>query len=262
MSASEITLLHFGSDNYTLGFSYEKQTYQVLKLVFGKDGSIYLSNPYYGKANRLISNMMLEGAGTRTQQGRYKHIGGSLDELVKTSLHTSGHSHTEQIGSRQKFVRKKGPSLRDFTGHLFTIQLKGIQHFTSVSEASFVSQKRKEKINLRLNSIDGRMYKIVGMLSIKKAFLNTMPQLGKTNLGPVFTQTNPQGLQETNILISPSVSDVFQEKVLVLQITETPKFSTPSQSTWLLYTGFDDPHIVTDVSKPTSLTVVIETPVE
>jgi hypothetical protein len=262
MSSSEITLFHFGADNYTLGFSYENCVYQVLKLVFGKDGSIYISNPYYEKANRLISSIALEGTGSQTQHGKYEHIGGALDDLIKTSLHTSGHSHTEKIAAGQKFVRKRGPSLREFTGHLFTIQLKGIQYFTPVAETSFVSKKRKEKINLRLNFIDGLKYKIVGMLSLKKAYLDAIPKLGTAKLGPVFHQTNPQGLQETNILISPSISDVFQEKVLVLQITETPEFSTPRASTWMLYTGFDHPNIVTDLSKSTSMTVVIEDPAE
>lgn len=258
MSSPPATLFQFSADNYTLGFSYQNQVYQVLKLVIGKDGSIYLSNPYYVKANRLISRMDLEGNGSHTQQGKYEHIGGALDDLIKTSLHTSGHSHAEKIAAAEKFVRKKGASLREFTGHLFTVQLKGIQHFTSVPEASFVSKKRKEKIKLGLNFLEGLKYKIVGKLTAKQPLIDAIPKLGKTSLGPVFFQTNPEGFQETNIIISPSISNLFEQKVLLLQITETPDFSTPRESTWMLYTGFDEPHIVTDPSKPTSITVVIE----
>lgn len=101
----------------------------VLQLVFGRDGSVFVTFPYFKHRTGILSATTTAATGRSESVVNLEQGGRVTSHLVKYSHDPSGWAHFSQTGKIRKEVRRRSVPLATHEGHLFTVLINDLQSF-------------------------------------------------------------------------------------------------------------------------------------
>src|SRR4030067_1638089 len=99
--------------------------YKVLQIIFGNDGSLYVSFPYFDDNHGIISIGTLSEISPKTNVN-LESMGKVTSNKVKYSHHPSGDVQFSQTGKVKTAIKKKSLPLTDTEGHIFSLSIQGL----------------------------------------------------------------------------------------------------------------------------------------
>jgi hypothetical protein len=103
--------------------------YKVLQVGFLKDGSVFVTFPYFKHRIGLLSAATSAGTGRSDSLVNLEEGGKIASHLVKYSHHPSGLALFSQTGKIRNEIRRQSVPLDRYEGHLFTVLVNGLHAF-------------------------------------------------------------------------------------------------------------------------------------
>lgn len=103
--------------------------HRIAKIIFGNDGSIYVTFPSFSRSDGLAAVLPLTGGAKYPASLNLAKYGKVTGHRLKYSHHPDGLAHFSQKKKVRSEIRRKACPLNLQIGHLFTIQLQGVHAF-------------------------------------------------------------------------------------------------------------------------------------
>lgn len=233
---------------YVVGVETPSGKYKLFQIICRKDGGLFVPFPYYKHA----SAQLIEG--TLKANEPYANgltVSGPVTmSRVKYTHHLDGEAHFSQDGHIRTTIRKRANSLQNHGGHLFTVQLQGLQDFSRLSDLDLRKRGRMH-ISLRY-SHELTSLKIVAHLYSRERFKSAM-KVTSSNNSPWF-RLFVEGKALPAILLATRQPE-FQ--LLTLSFEEIPPVSPKTESIFTFIGGFDNPVLALDHSKDCTFLMLI-----
>ena len=99
---------------------------KAFQIVFHKDGSFFISFPYFRHRTGLLSISSIPANGSRESQVNLEHGGRVTSHLVKYSHHVDGRAHFSQDGRIFTTIKRQSVALDKQDGHIFSLLIQGL----------------------------------------------------------------------------------------------------------------------------------------
>lgn len=229
------------------------KTYQIFQIITGRDGSIYITFPYYKYSKGLVSlvripknskfprNISLIDYGSR---------GKVTSHLVKVSHHLSGQANFSLTGKIFTILKKSSIELSKDSGHLFTVQFQGLKDFKELTTL-------KKNYLYRKFIVKDKKYeafKIVGFWYSKSEFKNRLndidyEKLIKHNYDAIKFKSK-MGHKGTMFIIRSDI-EATKDYWLCLYCVPLEKIDKNNYSTLTFLGGFDKREIANNLNLDT-----------
>lgn len=232
----------------TVGNNDEK--HKVLNVVFSKSGGIFVSPAYFKKTDGLA--------------GLYHHKAGQkpgpvdivigpeakvTSSIIKYSHPIDGNAHFSQDGKVITSIKKQSVRLDSHEGHLFTIMLQGLSGNKPVKSVrdSHKAHKTRSVVNFDVpGDLTARSIKFVGWWEHVSKL-----RFGSEKVGPKVFLPNKKG-GRIGFALTPPPNYVLSDRTLILTCETEQPITTSPDPIFSFVGGFDEPHIVNDLTKDTS----------
>jgi hypothetical protein len=216
---------------------------KAFQIVFGRDGSLFITFPYFKHRVGLLSSSSIPATGTRRSEVNLEKGGKVTSHLVKYSHHTDGTAHFSQTGKIITAVKRQSIALDKQHGHIFSLLIQGI-HALDVADPikdSGVSPKRTV-VDFQVEPSDA--IKFVGRwFDVNKLrFDNPTP-----TIGPTLLTRDRDGVQRNACLFAGQHANA--RHVLAITCEKIPTLGAEPER-FLFYGGFDPSEIMTDPKEP------------
>jgi len=251
---NQIKINPFRAKLYVIAFDIGNIKYKILQIFFGGDGSIFVNFPYYKKTEGVVSLVTYSKNMTLPADLSLEPRGKVTSHLVKYSHHVSGEALFSQTGHVRTETRKKSIPLHDKKGHIFTVQLQGINHFEVAGEKdSRTSSTKRTTLSFNLGNSEPEATKIVGRWYsneqiIANRFANTSPMF---EVGPKAPIKTSNGKQQWGFLLAPPIDNPSKNYVLILTCEKIPKLNKKEFTTLTFIGGFDHSDIINNMNVDT-----------
>ena len=217
---------------------------------FGRDGSLFLTFPYFKHSDGLLSVAKIS-AGQRTGTISLEPGGQCTSHLVKYSHHPDGRAHFSQTGKiRTEIVRSSVP-LTGLEGHVFTLQAQGLHGFRAASRSEDrAAPSKRANLPFELAGPMPEAVKIIGHL-YSVALLLASRLVGDVPdcVGPRITLRDPNGqVMDGRCIANPY--DTSNQTCLLLACLPIPRFDLTRETAVIFLGGFDPPDVAADISRP------------
>jgi hypothetical protein len=174
---------------------------KLAKIFFSRrDGSVYLDFPYFERSDGIVAHVRLP-AGLQYPRDISLVEGGKItSHLVKYAHHRDGEAHFSQTGRVVTLVRKKATPLNSYSGHLFTIQIQGLDGFDEARGPDYDYQNTKDK-PLTFN-VFGREPEGVKVVAFWYNERDLKKRVGGVQVGPGLTLIGADGSRHPGLLLS------------------------------------------------------------
>lgn len=239
----------FQAERFVFAVQGKNNRYKIFQVFFGKDGSLYISFPYFDINEGLVtiltlppilteSNISLEPGGKVTSQN------------VKYAHHPDGEVHFSQTGKVRTSIKKKSLPLANTEGHIFSLQFQGLSHFDTIPphKDEQLPKLKRTVLTFRFNKTNPEALKIVGRWYEAKNLMNEAK--GNTH-GPVAFAQKPNGKITPVFLIGPPKGWLMDRYVLLVSCEETPLLDKKREPMLNFIAGFDPPYKANDLSQMT-----------
>jgi hypothetical protein len=219
---------------------YNVKAFQVF---FGKDGSLFVTFPYFRHRIGLLSNSSVPANGQRQSQVNLEHGGKVTSHLVKYSHHPDGRAHFSQTGKIVTEIKRQSVALDRQHGHIFSLQIQGLQALDPAqsSRDAGISQERAV-VDFRIDP-PAEAIKFVG----RWFDVNAMRFSIRTpTIGPEVPTLDPDGSCLRGFMVASPYMNAHH--VLLLTCAPIPRLG-PSPEVFIFQGGFDPPEIMTDPKK-------------
>jgi hypothetical protein len=242
----------FKAERILIAVESRSKLYKVMQIHFGKkDGSLYVSFPYYKHRDGLVSLVKCPPNMEQPADVEMNPGGKATTHLVKYSHHPDGRAHFSQDGRVRTIVQKQSVPLAQTNGHIFTVKIQGITEFEEGrrdDESRPVTMKRKS-VYFNFGKIHPEAIKIVGRWYTKADF---MKRLVRPAPAPFFTFTTEKGITSKGVLLASPFPVRGEECVMALTCEALPPLDKQRPTSITFLGGFDRPGVIDDVTKETS----------
>ena len=137
--------------------------HKIFQIFFRKDGSVFVSFPYFSKTEGILAEVTVRGAPGSSCEVNLADTGKVASHLMKYSHHPDGRAHFSQDGKVKTEIKRQSVPLRDQEGHLFTLLFQGLRAFTPVN-AKNENQSSLKRTTLTFDVPDRfpKAFRIVG----------------------------------------------------------------------------------------------------
>lgn len=228
------------------------KTYQIFQIIVGKDGSIYITFPYYKHAKGLVSLIRISKENrspwevSLIENGSYGKV---TSHLVKVSHHLSGQVNVSLTGKIFTIIKKQSFELSKDSGHLFTVQFQGLEDFEEL--ILLKKDYLYRKFVLKDKKYDA--FKIVGFWYSLNEFKNRLKDIDYEELKDKYDAikfTSQMGYKGTMYIIKSNL-EATKDFWLCLYCVPLEKIDKNNYSTLTFLGGFDKKEIVNDLTKDT-----------
>ena len=176
--------------------------------------------------------------------------GKATGHRVKYSHHPDGMAHFSQDGKIFTTVRKRSVPLTDKDGHIFTIQLQGLEDFQSPKqkEQQKILTRKKTILNFKFDDEQPAAIKFVGHWYSKASL---MQRMHGPKIGPLTPCQRSDGSTVSGMLIADPFLQSHDEYYLLLTCEGIPILDKDHDSALTFIGGFDPDNIAFDHSKDT-----------
>jgi len=233
-----------------IGDSYNK----IFQIHYTKrDGTIIIDFPYYKKGPGLLAHSFIPANMSHLPSIDLTEGGKVTNKRVKFSYHPDGNVHFSQDGKIMTLIRKRTVPLIHARGHFFTVQMSGPEDFERVSTPSTKSRKRRSLrhyLNYQFDSLSDSSIKFLGCFIDEAEFAN---MVFPPTRSPFLTMKyGLKGDVYSGFVIAPPDGYPFDNKKLGIGVRLIPRMTSDNSSCLTFISGFDDPSIGLDLTKPTS----------
>jgi len=212
---------------------------KAFQIVFHKDGSFFISFPYFRHRTGLLSISSIPANGSRESQVNLEHDGKVTSHLVKYSHHVDGRAHFSQDGKIFTAIKRQSIALDKQYGHIFSLLIQGL---AALDPAKYELQSTK-RAAIEFAMEPPEAIKFVGRWFDVNAmqFSNPVP-----TIGPVVSGLDPDGNRTDQIFTASPYANACH----VLAISCVPIGSLgPEPEIFLFCGGFSPRSIMTDPNK-------------
>jgi hypothetical protein len=212
---------------------------KAFQIVFHKDGSFFISFPYFRHRTGLLSISSIPANGSCQSQVNLEHGGKVTSHLVKYSHHVDGRAHFSQDGKIFTAIKRQSIALDKQHGHLFSLLIQGLSALDPAKDE--LQSTKRAAIEFAMEppaaiKFVGRWFDVNAM-----RFSNPTP-----TIGPVVPGFDPDGNRTDQIFTASSYANARH----VLAISCVPISALgPEPEIFLFYGGFSSPGIMTDPGK-------------
>jgi hypothetical protein len=240
----------FRSEIVVLSIKANGSRHKILQLLFGSDGSLYVTFPYFKHSEGILAVATIPAGVSRTDIN-LAHAGKVSSHRVKYSHHPRGQAHFSQSGKVKTEIKRQSVALAEQEGHIFTVLLKRLRCFERTNEKSDAASTPKRttltfEIPERADSfrVVGRWYWIEDLVAEPR------PRV----VGPIVSTKRPDGTVQNAFIVANPASRA--EHVLLLTCEVDHAISADPEFLGF-YGGFDPPSAILDTTKPTSFLAFI-----
>jgi hypothetical protein len=212
---------------------------KAFQIVFHKDGSFFISFPYFRHRTGLLSISSISATGSRESQVNLEHGGKVTSHLVKYSHHVDGRAHFSQDGKIFTAIKRQSIALDKQHGHIFSLLVQGLNALDPAKDE--LQSTKRAVIEFAMESPEaikfvGRWFDVNAM-----RFSNPTP-----TIGPVVPSLDPAGNRADQIFTASPFANAHH--VLAISCISVPSLG-PEPETFHFYGGFSSPEIMTDPTK-------------
>lgn len=211
---------------------------KVLQIVFGNDGSLYVSFPYFDDNQGIVSIGTLSEISSKTNV-KLESTGKVTTNKVKYSHHPSGDVQFSQTGKVKTAIKKKSLPLVDTEGHIFSLSLQGLDHFEAdTKQSDKIPSLNRTELSFKFDGVIPDAIKIVGRWHEIRSFMN---RSRGSSFGPIAQAQVPDGKRIQMFLIGPPESWPMRDHVLAINCEEIPVMDKEREATMIFIGGFGKP---------------------
>jgi len=220
--------------------------YKAFQVLFGRDGSLFVSFPYFRQHKGILAAATIPANGHASSQVNLAASGKVTSHLVKYSHHPDGRAHFSQHGKIRTQIGRQAIPLDRQCGHIFSVLIQGIEGLDRANAAKdLVNSPKRTLITFRVTgSLEQEAIKFVGRW-YSSSSLRLSDNL-QPDVGPLVTAQLPNGRQQEGFLIASPYSNTQQ--VLFVTCETMPRFASEPHLL-VFYGGFDHPQVMTNTQK-------------
>jgi len=235
----------FLSERVVVTITADRHRHKICQIVFGKDGSLYVTFPYFKHTEGLLAEATVNGPpGAQTLIDLTKK-GKVASHLVKYSHHKSGEALFSQAGRVKTVIRRQSVPLAEQQGHIFTLIVQGLRAFDSLGAAKEnTASSKRTTLTFEIKDRFPKAVRIIGRWYwIEDLPVDPRPPL----FGPQIQAVDPDGVMHNAFIVGNP-----HDKKHVLVLTCIPQDSiSPAHDLMMFVGGFDSPSRVTRSNRPT-----------
>jgi hypothetical protein len=215
---------------------------KAFQIVFGEDGSLFITFPYFRHRTGILSASAIPATGTRQSQVNLEQGGKVTSHLVKYSHHTDGRAHFSQSGKIITAIKRQSIALDRQHGHIFSLIIQGL-HALDVAHAVKDAGTSPKRGVVDFQIEPSEAIKFVGRwFDVTKMRLNNPTP----TIGPTLLTLDPDSVQRNACLFASPLANA--KHVLAVTCERVPKLG-PQPEMFMFYGGFDPAEIMTDPTK-------------
>jgi hypothetical protein len=236
----------FRSKQSVVTVQTEAARHKVFQVLFGRDGSLFVTFPYFRHRTGILAAATIPAGGQNTSNVDLKDAGKIASHLVKYSHHPDGHAHFSQHGKVRTEIRRQSIPLHAMQGHIFSLLIQGLQAFDRADDAKDVgSSGKRTTLTFQVSgSPEAEAIKFVGRW-LDVAALPLGGRLQPT-VGPTITAQTPDGKQQNGYLIASPHDEA--RHVLLITCQPVPHLG-PGPEMMAFYGGFPAREVMDDTTQ-------------
>ncbi len=210
------------------------QRYKAFQVVWGADGSLFVTFPYFKHNEGILTASRLPGNG-QTECVIDLEDGGKVSSyLVKYSHHVDGTAHFSQTGKIITAIRRQSLPLGQQNGHIFSMQVQGLEALTQADPITDVFTRDPKRSVIDFETPPTQAIKFVGRwYDVSQIMLDRpTPVVGPCMLAKYF-----DGASGGTVCFIGCPSSGHKQ-LLAVALHPIPNFSREPE-TFIFYGGFD-----------------------
>ena len=237
----------FRSSTVVLTIERGAARFKILQVVFAKDGSLFVTFPYFPHRPGLLSATTSPVTGRPDSMASLEQGGKVTSHLVKYSHHPTGLALFSQTGKVRSEVRRQSVKLDDQEGHLFTVLINGLHAFSPAQgkkdEGNVSPQRTVVTMELPPDAGADGTLKIVGRWhdASRLRFANPVQ-----SIGPFIGTVDPDEQMGSAVILANPADGT--RHVLLLTCADIPRLGTDPEML-LFIGGFDPREIMNDTTR-------------
>jgi hypothetical protein len=218
--------------------------YKAFQVFFTKDGSLFVSFPYFRHREGILAATASPGTGHPTSHVDLTTSGKVTSHLVKYSHHPDGRAHFSQTKKVRTEVKRQSLPLNEYRGHIFSLHIQGINAFETADETKDIgTNPKRTTLTFQVEQpLEDAALKFVGYWYE----LSTLPAIAEGAIGPSMTLIDPTGAMCSGLLIASPYADAHH--VLCISCQRIPRLG-PEPEILNFIGGFDRRSIMDDTSR-------------
>ena len=247
---ARISLPVIRSELFVVGAGTPARKAKLFQIIPRTDG-LLIPFPYY---NEPSAQLIIATIQAGKPPDHLEVSGPVATARVKYSHHRDGEAHFSQDGKIVTAVRKRSTPLADVNGHLFTVQLQGLEHFAALTGRDLKSTAKRAPVVFEFER-EPTAVKIVGRLDSASDVARRLIRIEGTR--PWFGAVRPGLPTLPGVWLSVGKLGTTSEYILTLTFEEVPPVSPGKTSILTFAAGFDSPDVVLDYSRKTTFLMLI-----
>lgn len=212
---------------------------KAFRVVFHKDGSFFISFPYFRHRTGLLSISSIPVSGSRESQVNLQDGGKVTSHLVKYSHHVDGRAHFSQDGKIFTAIKRQSIPLDKQHGHIFSLLIQGLSALDPAKDE--LQSTKRAAIEFAMEPPEA--IKFVGRWFDVNAMRLSRPT---PMIGPIVPGLDPDGNRTDQIFTASPYANA--RHVLSISCIPVPALG-PEPEIFVFYGGFSSPDIMTDPTK-------------
>lgn len=231
----------FRAGDFTFRIGWPGRQYKIFKVVFDRDGSIYMMYPYFLNAQGIVGIGRVPPKEEQPGNVNLEERGKVTTHLVKLSHHETGKALFSLDGKALSGVRRDAVPLKDARGHLATVKIQGLEGFeyteNEKTESSISSKKQVLTFNLT-EKPEGDASFALKLYLVPRDKLDF--DLGDDGYaGPRTNLKNKStGEERPAYLLSPPHNTVGVGRILIVAFEKIPPLSKEDSTVLTMIGGF------------------------
>lgn len=236
----------FRSRQVVITIRADEHQHKIFQILFSKDGSLYVTFPYFTHNNGILATVKVTSAPGCTTNIDLAETGKVASHLVKYSHHPDGRAHFSQDGKVRTEIKKKSVALEDQQGHIFTVLLQGLRAFEQVRAKAGNGTSQRTTLTFDVADRFPKAFRIVGRWYwLEDLQVRPRPPI----IGPVVSSVDPDGNRRNAFIVANPKENT--RHVLLLTCTVEKALSATTQ-VLMFYGGFDPQHVIFNARKAAS----------
>lgn len=222
--------------------------YKLLQIMYGKkDGSIFISFPYFENTDGLVSLVNFPGGIKQPTDLGLTPGGKVTSHLVKYSHHPDGRAHFSQDSKVRTEVLKNAAPIAEINGHFFTAQLQGLHSYKSESKLT-PNSSQKVTLDFDFGEEEPESIKIVGRLYSTEVLVKNIVGDVEGPIVPVETNSGEKGVA---FLVGDPIRREH-EKIMLITGKAIPRLDKNTDTALTFIGGFDHVEIINNTNLGTT----------
>jgi hypothetical protein len=222
---------------------------KAFQVFFGKDGSLFVTFPYFRHRTGILSSCALPANGAEKSEVSLEAGGKVTSHLVKYSHHPDGRAHFSQTGKIVTAVKRQSIALDKQHGHIFSLIIQGLSGLEPAHPIKDVSSATRSVVDFEVDPSDAIRFVARWFDVSRMRFSN--PTI---TIGPIVPLEDPDGITRTGCIIASPHANA--KHVLALTCASTPRLG-PEPEMFVFYGGFDPPELMVDSTKDAGFLIFV-----